>query len=141
MYGRLLVCVAALTLAAACENDTLGRMCVAVPGAADDGGAGDGQTLINDRALECRSQVCLQQAPGAGAPRPVDTTALCTIDCSRDSDCRHGESRDALRTGDLRCRSGFYCGVALTTGTAARCRRLCLCRDFGAPASAVVPPV
>jgi hypothetical protein len=134
MIGRRrLLCLAAL--AAACEPTTLGRMCVVLPGAAD-AGAPDGQSFINDRALECRTQLCLQQAPGAGTTAGVDTAAFCTADCQRDSDCQEGERRDPGRTGDRRCRGGFYCGVPLTTGTAA-CRRLCLCRDFGTSPSAL----
>lgn len=96
-----------------------------------DAGSGERQTVINDQALECRTQLCLQQSPLEGIAHQVDTSALCTADCRRDSDCEHAELRDPARSEDRRCRTGFYCGVPLSTGTVASCRRLCLCRDFG----------
>jgi hypothetical protein len=133
-----IVCLVALLGVAGCEHRALGRMCVALPGA-PDGLAGDSGIVINDRALECRTQLCLQQAPDPATAHAVDTAALCTADCRRDSDCEDGELRESERSGDRRCRSGFFCGVALSTGTVAPCRRLCLCRDF-ATAPVAVPP-
>jgi hypothetical protein len=130
-----LLCLTGLLALAGCDARPLGQMCVALPGAGDAGGA-DSRTVINDRALECRTQLCLQQSPVAGVAHQVDTSALCTADCRGDSDCHDAELRDPGRSGDRRCRSGFYCGVPLSTGTVASCRRLCLCRDFGDVTSA-----
>jgi hypothetical protein len=127
---RLSCLVGLLALAGNCEPTPVGRMCEALPGTRD-ARAADGETVVNDQALECRTQLCLLQAAAPGTAHAVDTSAFCTADCRQDSDCREGELRDARRTGDRRCRSGFYCGVPLSTGTVARCRRLCLCRDFG----------
>jgi hypothetical protein len=124
------LCLLGLLVLASCEPGPVGRMCEALPGAAD--AATDArETIVNDRALECRSQLCLQQAPAVGIAHDVDTSGLCTVDCRRDSDCEDGERRDPARSGDRRCRTGFYCGVPLSTGTIAAGRRLCLCRDFG----------
>jgi hypothetical protein len=127
---RLLHLIGLLALAGGCDPRPLGRMCEALPGAGDARGS-DAETVINDRALECRTQLCLQQSPVAGTAHRVDTSAFCTADCRRDSDCEDAEVRDPGRSGDRRCRTGFYCGVPLSTGTVAPCRRLCLCRDFG----------
>jgi hypothetical protein len=127
---RLLCLTGLLALAAGCDARPLGRMCEALPGAGDARGP-DPRTVINDQALECRTQLCLQQAPVAGVAHQVDTSALCTADCTQDSDCQDAELRDPGRSGDRRCKTGFYCGTPLSTGTVASCRRLCLCRDFG----------
>jgi hypothetical protein len=127
---RLLCLTGLLGLAGGCDSRPLGRMCEVLPGGGDARGS-DAETIINDRALECRTQLCLQQSPVTSTAHEVDTAALCTADCSRDSDCRDAELRDPGRSGDRRCRTGFYCGVPLSTGAVAPCRRLCLCRDFG----------
>jgi hypothetical protein len=91
--------------------------------------AGPAQAAFNDQALECSTRLCIHQAYAPQVAARVDTGSFCTADCRRDADCDGGWTRQSDQPGDLRCRSGFYCGVAMTTGPSA-CRRLCLCRDF-----------
>jgi hypothetical protein len=57
----------------------------------------------------------------------VKTAAVCSAECSKDSDCE-GETRGE-KPADLRCEKGFVCGVAFEVGPLC-CKKLCVCRDF-----------
>jgi hypothetical protein len=121
--------VAVVLGVAACEDKAIGRVCEVQA----DGGSD--QSLINGQALECPSRICLRPAPDGTLAQSVDTTALCTAECSKDSDCDGAETRVASNNRDKRCRTGFVCGVATSTGSVACCKKLCLCKDF-----LVIPP-
>jgi hypothetical protein len=79
---------------------------------AGDAGSDTRQVIVNDQALECRTQLCLQQSAAATIAHEVDTSALCTVDCRRDSDCEHGR---APRSGPVRRPAVLYCGVPVST--------------------------
>lgn len=113
----------------ACEDKAIGRVCEAQA----DGGLNE--VVLNAQALECPSRVCLRPARDLAKSEEVDTTALCTAECSKDSDCDGAETRNASNSRDKRCKSGFVCGVARVTGTAFCCKKLCMCKDF-----LVIPP-
>jgi len=114
-----------------CENKAIGRLCDVQA----DGGPKQG--LWNQAALECPSQICIKQPQVVGIT-PPDTAPLCTAECSSDSDCQDGLVRTPGKTGDLRCRKGFTCGVAFEVGQLC-CKKLCLCRDF-LPNGVLQPP-
>jgi len=120
-----LLVVAALVLGSvACENKHIGRTCgLSVD---PDAGTSSGTTATLDVALECPSRICILPAQESG---PVNTTSLCTADCSSDDDCSDGERRNLSDPGDFRCKGGFVCKVAETVGDFC-CRRLCVCTDF-----------
>ena len=120
----------ALVAPAACEDKAIGRVCEVQT----DAGTAE-QALINGQALECPSRLCLRPAPDSTLGQSVDTTSLCTAECSKDSDCDGAETRASNNVRDKRCRSGFVCGVATATGSVACCKKLCLCKDF-----LVIPP-
>jgi hypothetical protein len=125
----LFLVLASLTGAAGCEDKAIGRVCEVQA----DGGSE--QALINGQALECPTRICLRPAPDPTLGPAVDTTALCTAECSKDSDCDGAETRVGTNNRDKRCRTGFVCGVAASTGSVACCKKLCLCKDF-----LVIPP-
>ena len=123
--------LASLTGAAGCEDKAIGRVCEVQA----DAGSSSEQALINGQALECPTRICLRPAPDSTLAQSVDTTSLCTAECSKDSDCDGAETRVGSNNKDKRCRTGFVCGVASTTGSVACCKKLCLCKDF-----LVIPP-
>ena len=130
----MLTAVATLALAG-CEDKAIGRVCEAQA----DGG--QNEVVLNAQALECPSRVCLRPARDLALSADVDTTALCTAECSKDSDCDGAETRNSNNTRDKRCKSGFVCGVARVTGTAFCCKKLCMCKDFLViPASGLETP-
>jgi hypothetical protein len=109
---------------AGCEDKAIGRVCEV------QADAGTEQAVVNGQALECPSRLCLRPAPDLTVAQTVDTTALCTAECSKDSDCDGAETRASNNSRDKRCRTGFVCGVATATGSVACCKKLCLCKDF-----------
>jgi hypothetical protein len=113
-----------LTLATRCEPNAVGRACDV------QAETSPSASTLDDQALECPTRLCLQQARAPGSGTSPDTAAFCTAACMTDADCAEGETRDPSRSGDRRCRAGFTCGVAFSTGSTACCRKLCLCRDF-----------
>ncbi len=121
--------MASLTGASGCEDKAIGRVCEV------QADAGSEQAVLNGQALECPTRLCLRPAPDSTVAQSVDTTALCTAECSKDSDCDGAETRSAGNTRDKRCRTGFVCGIATATGSVACCKKLCLCKDF-----LVIPP-
>jgi hypothetical protein len=126
--------LAALTLGGvafltACEDKAIGRVCETRVD------AGQNELVLEPQALECPSRVCLRPARDLAKSEDVDTTSLCTAECSKDSDCDGAETRNASNSRDKRCKSGFVCGVARVTGTAFCCKKLCMCKDF-----LVIPP-
>ncbi len=113
--------VAAL-VSTGCEDKAIGRVCDVQA----DGGTL--QALFNGQALECPSRICLRPAKDNTVPNAVNTTALCSAECSKDSDCE-GETRDKSNGKDRRCEKGFVCGVAFEVGPLC-CKKLCICKDF-----------
>jgi hypothetical protein len=105
---------------AGCEDKAIGRVC-----ALEAMGAPN-QAIVNGQALECPSRICLR--PAAMSAATIDTTSLCSAECSKDSDCDGGEVRGG-KPSDVRCKSGFVCGVAAVTGSFC-CKKLCMCKDF-----------
>jgi hypothetical protein len=89
--------------------------------------AGPKQAVYNSQALECKSRICLKPIQQDGVTG-VDTGALCSAECSQDSDCV-GQTRDPGSAGDRRCVGGFACVVAFVVGPLC-CKKLCLCKDF-----------
>jgi hypothetical protein len=122
--------VMALAGSTGCENKAIGRRCDV---RAD---SGTGQIVANDMALECPSRICVKPQVDPSVPDPM-TTAYCTAECSKDSDC-DGERRDTNNNKDFRCKSGFVCGVGFEVGNLC-CKKICLCKDF-TPAGGVVDP-
>jgi hypothetical protein len=112
---------------AACEDKHVGRTC----DVSADGGAME--ALASGQALECPTRICLKQAADPGTSGTGDTSKVtapfCTAECSKDSDCDDGETRDQGNTADRRCVKGFVCGVAQVVGPFC-CKKLCLCKDF-----------
>jgi len=116
----LAVCAAA---AGGCENNAIGRPCDVQSDAAAL------QAVVNGQALECPTRICLKPSRDNTVGKPVDTAPYCTAECSKDSDCSDGQTRDMNNGKDKRCTSGFVCGVATVTGSFC-CRKVCLCKDF-----------
>jgi hypothetical protein len=106
-----------------CENKAIGRQCDLLV----DGGPT--RTTFNPQALECPSRICVQPAVDVNKSEAVDTAPLCSAECSTDDDCKDGEGRNVSKTSDLRCKSGFACGIASEVGDFC-CKKICLCRDF-----------
>lgn len=119
-----------------CEDKHIGRVCDLQIDAGVTGSGSSSNAVLNT-ALECPSRICLLPANARG----VNTTSLCTADCSSDDDCSDAETRDKSSSSDLRCQEGFTCTVAATVGDFC-CRKLCVCRDFlNIPATGgIVPP-
>ena len=118
----------------ACEDKAIGRVCELSSEAGKQN-----EAVVNGQALECPSRVCLRPARDISKAESVDTTSLCSAECSKDSDCDGGETR-GTHSGDKRCKSGFVCGVAEVTGSFC-CKKLCMCKDFLViPASGLETP-
>ena len=119
-----------------CEDKAIGRVCELTAAVGNQNGA-----VVNGQALECPSRICLRPAVDiAHKAETVDTTSLCSAECSKDSDCDGGETRAAGKMLDHRCKSGFVCGVAQVTGSFC-CKKLCMCKDFLViPASGLETP-
>jgi hypothetical protein len=117
-----------------CEDKAIGRVCeLSAQGAPN-------QAIVNSQALECPSRICLRPARDINKAEAVDTTSLCSAECSKDSDCDGGETRNGQNSLDRRCKSGFVCGVASVTGSFC-CKKLCMCKDFlTIPASGLETP-
>lgn len=109
-------------LGTGCEDKAIGRVCDVQA----DGGAL--QAMFNGQALECPSRICLRPSKDNTVAKSVTTTALCSAECSKDSDC-DGETRNGNVGSDRRCTSGFVCGVAFEVGPLC-CKKLCICKDF-----------
>jgi hypothetical protein len=100
--------------------------------------AGPSEAAFNASAAECPTKLCLQPAVDRSASMPApNTTAICTGECVRDSDC-DGETRDQSNPLDTRCSKGFSCGIPYEVGPLA-CKKLCVCKDFLGPAGAATP--
>jgi len=112
----------ALTLSA-CEDKAIGRVCELQAEGEEN------QAIVNPQALECPSRVCLRPARDVNKAESIDTTSLCTAECSSDSDCDGAETRNSANNLDKRCKGGFVCGVASVTGSFC-CKKLCMCKDF-----------
>ena len=112
-----------------CEDKAIGRVCELT---VDAGRENEG--VVNPQALECPTRICLRPARDLTKPEAINTTSLCSAECSKDSDCDGAENRNSSNSKDFRCKSGFVCGVATVTGTFC-CKKLCMCKDF-----LVIPP-
>lgn len=126
--GALLSLV--LLTSSGCEDNAIGRSCDVTSD------AGAMQAVFNGQALECPTRLCVKPSRNMGVAKPVDTTAYCTAECSKDSDCE-GEGRDKSNSRDKRCQTGFTCGVAFEVGPLC-CKKICVCRDF-IPAKEGIP--
>ena len=137
LLSRMAVAAFVATLAATsgCEDKAVGRVCDLTV----DGGVN--QALYNIPALECPSRVCLRPAKDSRVVGAVDTTALCTAECSKDSDCdAPDEKRNKANGKDKRCVNGFICGIAFELGPLC-CKKYCMCKDFlTIPAGGWQPP-
>ena len=126
----VLVSFVALTLVgtAGCEDQHVGRLCFIQR----DVGQGT-NVVVNPQALECPSRMCLYyKHPMATGVQPL---ALCTAECSSDSDCE-GETSS---TDQAMCKTGFKCAWPIEVGAFA-CRRMCVCADLlPVPDGGVVP--
>lgn len=133
LVGLVTLGAATLTLGA-CEDKAIGRVC-------ELQATGDmNQAIVNSQALECPSRICLRPAKDINKPEMVNTTSLCSAECSKDSDCDDGERRNSSNQNDFRCKDGFVCGVAAVTGSFC-CKKLCMCKDFlTIPASGLETP-
>ncbi len=134
-FAFLLVVLSAAFGSNACEDKAIGRVCEL----SVDGGA-QSQAVVNSQALECPTRLCLRPAQDINMAERVDTTSLCSAECSKDSDCDGGETRKGTNMKDFRCKGGFVCGVATVTGSYC-CKKLCMCKDFlTIPASGLETP-
>jgi hypothetical protein len=115
--------MAAALAASGCENNAIGRVCDVQSDASIT------MATFNPQALECPSRVCVKPSKDGDLARQIDTTSLCTAECSKDSDCDDSETRNASNPRDKRCRTGFVCGIAFEVGPLC-CKKLCICKDF-----------
>jgi hypothetical protein len=101
-----------------CGDNPVGNICFI--GA--DAGNPD-QAIIAAPALECTSRTCLFTPLQGGASLPPDSehAALCTAECSSDSDCD--------RVAGSPCQTGFTCAVPVVVGPFC-CRNMCICKDY-----------
>jgi hypothetical protein len=100
--------------------------------------AGMSQGVYNASASECPSHLCLKPVVQQGATMPDPLTqATCSQSCSQDSDC-NGELRDNSNPLDQRCERGYACGIPFVKGDLC-CKKMCMCKDFLAPAGVVTP--
>jgi hypothetical protein len=105
----MFVAVAGMSLlAAGCSDNPVGNVCFIGADAGDPN-----QAIIASPALECTSRTCLRSP---GAPE-----ALCTAECSSDSDCD--------RVAGSPCQTGFTCAVPVVVGPFC-CRTMCICKDY-----------
>ncbi len=112
-------------LTAGCEDKAIGRACdVQAP---PDGGTN--KAIFNAQALECPSRICLRPAKESTVAMSVDTSPVCTAECSKDKDCSDGETRNPGNKDDKRCKGGWVCAVPFVTGDLC-CKKLCMCKDF-----------
>lgn len=106
-----------------CEDQAIGRPCQTLVEASNS------QAVFNDQALECPTRLCIKPAYQSGAAPEAMTSAFCSTECSKDSDCDDGERRDKGNPNDKRCTGGFSCSVPFEVGPLA-CQKMCVCRDF-----------
>ncbi len=95
-------------LSSGCGDNPVGNVCFI--GA--DAGNPD-QAILASPALECTSRTCLAM--------PGGDDALCTAECSSDSDCD--------RVAESPCETGFTCAVPVVVGPFC-CRTMCICKDY-----------
>ena len=124
---------ACLMMSVGCKrSDTIGQLCDLTVD------AGPSQGVVNLRAGECRTGLCLKPTVAFGATvgdPPIGAT--CTDECTTDSDCG-GERRNPSDAEDARCQGGFVCGVPFVVGPLC-CQHYCVCRDFLGPSGAQTP--
>jgi len=136
VLGAFLLSAVALFGNTACEDKAIGRRCDVLTA------AGPAQGVFNSEALECPSRICLKPVVQQGAsnmPNPP-TGPYCSASCSQDSDCETDQMRDLSNDKDLRCATGFACGIAFVKGKIC-CQKLCLCKDFLNPAVGAPVPI
>lgn len=112
----LMISLVALSSLAACNPNSIGRLCVNPQGSDVRG------TQISSPALECPSRLCLIQPITNAGPNAPDggVRPICTAECGNDGDC-------TPETTEY-CSSGFVCAVAATVGNFC-CRKICICKD------------
>jgi hypothetical protein len=132
LLGIFLLSAVSLFASTGCEDKAIGRPCDVLTDASAQ------QAVFNAMALECPSRICLKPVVETSADMPPPlTTAYCSASCSQDSDCSDGQTRGG-GARDLRCRTGFSCGIAFVKGKIC-CQKLCLCNDFLPPGGARTP--
>jgi hypothetical protein len=120
LLGALLLSIVS-TANTGCEDKAIGRPCDTLTTDLPT------DNPYNTQALECPMRICLKPIDHS-ADQNVTTSALCSAECSQDSDC-DGQLRDNTNERDKRCKMGFACGVYTTKGALA-CKKLCICKDF-----------
>ncbi|MDX2023634.1 MAG: hypothetical protein SF187_25575 [Deltaproteobacteria bacterium] len=113
---------AALLGTSACEDQAIGRTCKVLASTTETSG------VFNDQALECPTRLCIQPSYDQGVVNS-GTSAFCTAECSKNSDCDEAETRDKNNTNDKRCTQGFACAQPFVVGPLA-CKKMCVCKDF-----------
>lgn len=113
---------AALLSTSACEDQAVGRTCKVLGDTTPTSG------VFNDEALECPTRLCIQPSYEQGTVN-TQTSALCTAECSKTSDCDDAETRDKDNSADKRCTKGFVCAQPFVIGPLA-CKKMCVCGDF-----------
>lgn len=111
-------------LGTACEDKAIGRPCLTL---ADN--SSPSKAEFNPEALECPSRLCIKPAAEPGALQDAMTAPFCTAECSSNSDCDDGETRDKDNVNDKRCTGRFVCATPFETGPL-KCQKMCVCSDF-----------
>ena len=120
LFGFLLLGLFAVS---GCEDDAVGRPCdLALPE-----GTEVNSFVLNSEALECPTRLCIRPNPEVD---DVDTSPLCTAECSSDADCGDAAQRDATNEADKRCRGRFICALPPTASQELCCQKVCMCSDF-----------
>lgn len=136
LFGALALAVVAMGNTG-CEDKAIGRPCdVLINGAPDPSTAAS-----NTQALECPTRICILPSEGGNnvpSPGKPATGALCSAECSQDSDC-DGQTRDFGNANDTRCKTGFICGIPISLGPIC-CKKLCVCKDFVPSTGLGIPP-
>lgn len=121
---------------AGCDDKHIGRPCEVNADAGTSAGAGTHVAVISSPVLQCPSRICILPPDNLGATLPTTNMPpgdndgpYCTATCSTDDDCADGETGDRSNNEDHRCKGGFFCAVATTTGPFC-CQKFCICHDF-----------
>ncbi len=116
----LTISLASAALIGGCDDNPVGNKCFIADAGVDEEIT---QTQITSPSLDCISRQCLSYPTDVGKALPAgsEETALCTADCSKDSEC------DGVSV--TTCQTGFTCGIVTSVGPFC-CQKKCICRDF-----------
>jgi hypothetical protein len=129
LVSSLALATATLSLAAACEDNGMGRSC----NLGETIDPAQGAYSLN--ATDCQTRMCVKPAVQQGVSLDLDTGPYCSTTCSTDSDCQ-GQTRDSSNPNDRRCKRGYTCAIAFGASDTVEgggklcCRKICLCKDF-----------